>query len=74
MYWNYAMYVSKPAPEFVLANPRVLLIEDDEAVAQAMIRGMERSGMSVVYAATGAGGIILKANFNPNVILGPVSV
>lgn len=63
------MHVSRTDTDGLLTNPRVLLIEDDEAVAQAMVRGMERSGMSVVCAGTGAAGITLKASFNPDVIL-----
>ena len=63
------MHVSKPESEGMLSNPRVLLIEDDEAVAQAMVRSIERSGMSVVCAGTGAKGMSLKASFNPDVVL-----
>lgn len=63
------MHVSKPATDGVLPNPRILLIEDDEAVAQAMVRGIERSGMSVVCAPTGAKGMALRATFKPDVVL-----
>ena len=63
------MHVSKPEPDDVLLNPKVLLIEDDEAVAQAMVRGIERSGMSVALAGTGAKGMSLKQTFNPDVVL-----
>ena len=63
------MHVSKPETEGFLANPRVLLIEDDEAVAQAMVRSIERSGMSVAYAMTGANGMALRATFKPDVVL-----
>jgi DNA-binding response OmpR family regulator len=63
------MHVSKPDADGVLSNPRVLLIEDDEAVAQAMVRGIERSGMSVVCAPTGARGMALRATFKPDVVL-----
>ena len=63
------MHVSKPETDSVLANPRVLLIEDDEAVAAAMVRGMERSGMSVAFAGTGAKGMALKASFKPDIVL-----
>ncbi len=62
------MHVSKPDSD-VLSNPRVLLIEDDEAVAQAMVRGIERSGMNVVCASTGARGMALRATFKPDVVL-----
>ena len=63
------MHVSKPDAEGMLSNPRVLLIEDDEAVAQAMVRGIERSGMSVAWSGTGAKGMALKSSFNPDVVL-----
>ncbi len=63
------MHVSKPDTDGVLSNPRVLLIEDDEAVAQAMVRSIERSGMSVVCAPTGAKGMALKSSFKPDVVL-----
>ena len=63
------MHVSKSDAEGVLSNPRVLLIEDDEAVAQAMVRSIERSGMSVMCAGTGAKGMALKTSFNPDVVL-----
>ena len=63
------MHVAKPENDGVLANPRVLLIEDDEAVAAAMIRGMERSGMSVACAGTGARGMALKSSFKPDIVL-----
>ena len=63
------MHVSKSDADGVLSNPRVLLIEDDEAVAQAMVRSIERSGMSVVCASTGARGMALRATFKPDVVL-----
>ena len=63
------MHVSKPEADSVLSAPRVLLIEDDEAVAQAMVRGIERSGMSVVCAGTGARGMALKSSFMPDIVL-----
>ena len=63
------MHVSKTEADGVLCNPRVLVIEDDEAVAQAIVRGIERSGMSVVCAATGAKGMSLKNSFHPDIVL-----
>ena len=63
------MYVSGATPEAMLANPRVLLIEDDEAVARAFVRGFERAGMQVAWAASGATGMALKASFRPDIVL-----
>ena len=63
------MHVSKSDSESMLSNPKVLLIEDDEAVAQAMLRSIERSGMSVMRAGTGAQGMQMKVSFEPDVVL-----
>lgn len=63
------MHVSKPDTDGLLANPRVLLIEDDEAVGQAMLRGIERSGMNAMLATTGAKGMAMRASFKPDVVL-----
>ena len=56
-------------PGNILAHPRVLVIEDDLAVAQAMARGMERCGITVALAATGAKGMALAHSFAPDVVL-----
>ena len=53
----------------MMTPPRVLVIEDDEAVASAMMRSIERSGMSVACAATGAIGMSMTSSFNPDVVL-----
>ena len=50
-------------------GPRVLVIEDDQAVAHAFVRGVERAGMPAAWAATGALGLVLKDNFEPHVVL-----
>ena len=50
-------------------GPRVLVIEDDQAVARAFVRGVERAGMPTAWAATGALGLSLKDNFKPHVVL-----
>ena len=63
------MHLSKTDSDGLLTNPRVLLIEDDEAVGQAMVRGIERSGMSVMLATTGAKGMAARATFKPDVVL-----
>ena len=48
---------------------RVLVIEDDEQVACAFLRGIERAGMQVAWASTGALGLALKDSFGPHVVL-----
>ena len=53
----------------VLTAPRVLVIEDDEAVASAIVRSIERSGMSVACASTGAMGMSMSNTFHPDVVL-----
>jgi len=63
------MFSGGATGEAMLANPRVLLIEDDEAVARAFVRGFERAGMQVAWASTGAAGMAMKASFRPDVVL-----
>ncbi len=48
---------------------RVLVIEDDEPVARAFLRGIERAGMQAAWASTGALGLTLKRSFEPHVVL-----
>ncbi len=50
-------------------DPRVLVIEDDEAVARAFVRGIERAAMPAAWAGTGALGMALKDSFRPQVVL-----
>ena len=49
--------------------PRVLLIEDNVAVAETIRRFLERSGMRTAWAPTGARGMELKKSFAPDVVL-----
>lgn len=55
-----------PAP---LPNPRVLLIEDNPAVAETLQKFIERSGMRTAWAQTGAKAMELKRSFMPDVVL-----
>ena len=63
----------KPEPESATAppqhGPRVLVIEDDQAVARTFLRGIERAGMPAVWSGTGALGLALKDSFEPHVVL-----
>ncbi len=63
------MSVSAAESEGMLANPKVLLIEDDEPVARTFMRGLERAGMQVAWAGTGSAGMALKSSFRPDVVL-----
>ena len=61
-----------PNPENATApqlGPRVLVIEDDDAVACAFVRGIERAGMQAAWASTGALGLALTYSFRPHVVL-----
>jgi DNA-binding response OmpR family regulator len=60
------MPTDSPAP---LHNPRVLLIEDNPAVAETLQKFIERSGMRTAWAQTGAKAIELKRSFMPDVVL-----
>ena len=50
-------------------TPRVLIIEDDEAVGAVLLRAVERAGFEAAWATTGAEARTLKASFHPNVAL-----
>lgn len=52
-----------------LPDPRVLLIEDNPAVAETLQKFIERSGMRTAWAQTGARAIELKHSFMPDVVL-----
>ncbi len=52
-----------------LVQLRVLIIEDQADVAQALKLVIERDGMQTAWAATGAAAIELKASFDPHVAL-----
>lgn len=60
------MPIEPPAP---LPNPRVLLIEDNPAVAETLQKFIERSGMRTAWAQTGARAMELKRSFMPDVVL-----
>lgn len=51
------------------ANPRILLIEDNAAVAATLQKFIERSGMRTAWAQTGAMAMQLKQSFVPDVVL-----
>ena len=53
----------------MLPDPSVMLIEDDPDVGKMMQRFIERSGMKVVWAQTGAEAVRLKESFRPDVVL-----
>ena len=53
----------------VVSAPKILLIEDEDAVGQTMIGVLERAGMHTAWAKTGADGLRLKAEFEPDVVL-----
>ncbi len=48
---------------------RVLLIEDDEDVARAVLRGFTRAGLIAAWASSGHAGLDLKCSFKPHVVL-----
>jgi DNA-binding response OmpR family regulator len=52
-----------------VSAPRILLIEDDQAMGQTLIGVMERAGMHTAWAKTGADGLRLRAEFLPDVVL-----
>ncbi len=63
------MYSSDVRPETMMTNPRVLIIDEDEVAAQQVLRMIERAGMPVAWASSGASGLALKDSFGPQIIL-----
>ena len=55
-------------PELV-SNPSVLIVEDEPDVAQMFRRFIERQGMKVAWAATGAEAARLKEEMRPDIVL-----
>ncbi len=53
----------------LLPDPTVMLIEDDVEVGKTMQRFIERAGMKVAWAQTGAEAVRLKESFRPDVVL-----
>ena len=56
-------------PAAVAAASRVLLIEADESVALALLRGLRRHGWAVCWAATAQAGLKLQAEWEPHAVL-----
>ena len=50
-------------------QPKILLIEDDEAIAEPLIFGLQSEGLEVAHALTGAQGIELARKNSPEVVL-----
>lgn len=47
----------------------MLLIEDEEDVARAIVRGLARAGLGTAWANRGKTGLALKASLRPHVVL-----
>ncbi len=52
-----------------LSVPRILLVEDDLPVGEAVRRAVERAGMPVCWATSGAEAVDMKASFSPDLAL-----
>jgi two-component system OmpR family response regulator len=52
-----------------MSVPRILLVEDDQHVGETMRRNVERSGMPVCWARSGAEAVEMKGSFSPDVAL-----
>ena len=53
----------------LIPEPSVLLVEDNPDVAQTIVRFIERSGLRIDWAATGAEAIRMKDSLRPNIVL-----
>lgn len=49
--------------------PRLLLIEDDENIAQPLLFGLKKEGFEVFHASTGPAGLALARQYRPDLIL-----
>lgn len=49
--------------------PRILLIEDDENIAQPLLFGLQKEGFEVFHATTGPAGLALARQYYPDAIL-----
>ena len=52
-----------------LTIPRVMMVEDERAVGEALRRALEKAGMEVCWAMTGAEAVALKESFKPEIVL-----
>jgi len=50
-------------------RPSVLLVEDEQSIAQPFVRALERSGFDATLAPSGAEGVELAARLEPDVVL-----
>ena len=63
------MSATMPGSTTTLGVLRILLIEDDQAVGEALQRGIERAGMQARWAKSGAEAMALKSSFLPDLVL-----
>ena len=63
-----------PTDTELLAEPSVLLVEDDPDVAQTLRRFIERNGIKVEWAQNGAEAIRIKESMRPDIVLVDLSL
>ena len=63
------MNASDVCPNGSGSNLRVMLIEEDEALASSVLQVVERAGFSALWARTGAEALSLNASLRPHVVL-----
>ena len=63
------MQMSGSATTGMLSNPKVLLIENEDAAANDIMRALERAGLPATRAKTGAEGLALKGSVRPHVVV-----
>lgn len=52
-----------------VSAPRVLLIEDEHEIGETLCGALQRSGMNIAWAKTGAQALVLMAEFEPEIVL-----
>ncbi len=58
-----------PETDIISGLLRVLIVDDDDAVGNALVSALERAGMQTAWAHTGAEGLALRNSFLPDVAL-----
>src|SRR5580698_3507096 len=58
-----------PGTLALLADPSVMIVEDDQDVASTIRRFIERVGMKACWARNGAEALRLKESFQPDIVL-----
>ena len=63
------MHVTAIPVSALLANPRVLIVEESKEVGEALVRALEQARMPVTWTSDGASAVTVKRSFKPDIVL-----